>query len=69
MSTPVSTQIQLAARPQGWPTHDDFRTVRVPLGALEAGHVRVRNEFVSVDPYMGGADERRPQLCRPVPAR
>lgn len=54
MSTPVSTQIQLAARPQGWPTHDDLRTVTVPLGALEAGHVRVRNEFVSVDPYMRG---------------
>lgn len=54
MSTPISTQIQLAARPEGWPTHDDFRTVTVPLGQLEAGQVRVRNEFVSVDPYMRG---------------
>lgn len=54
MSSLVSTQIQLAARPQGWPTHDDFRTVTVPLAALEPGQVRVRNEFVSVDPYMRG---------------
>ena len=45
MSTPVSTQIQLAARPQGWPTHDDFRTVRVPLWALEAGRRRARERY------------------------
>ena len=54
MSAPISTQIQLASRPNGWPTHDDFRTVRVELGELQPGEVRVRNEFVSVDPYMRG---------------
>lgn len=54
MSAPVSTQIQLAARPQGWPTPQDFRTVRVPLAELAPGQARVRNEFVSVDPYMRG---------------
>ena len=54
MTASVSTQIHLAARPTGWPTHDDFRTVRVPLGELAPGEVRVRNEFVSVDPYMRG---------------
>ncbi|MBL0886942.1 NADP-dependent oxidoreductase [Myceligenerans indicum] len=50
----TSTQIQLAARPHGWPTADDFRTVEVVHGDLEPGQVRVRNEFVSVDPYMRG---------------
>ncbi|MEL7977321.1 NADP-dependent oxidoreductase [Isoptericola sp. F-RaC21] len=54
MSSIVSTQIQLAARPTGWPTLDDFRTVQVTYGDLEPGQVRVVNEFVSVDPYMRG---------------
>jgi NADPH-dependent curcumin reductase CurA len=49
-----STQVQLVSRPQGWPTEADFRTVSVELPALEPGQVRVRNEFVSVDPYMRG---------------
>ncbi|GAB2758227.1 NADP-dependent oxidoreductase [Sinomonas soli] len=54
MSQTSSTQIQLVRRPSGWPTHEDFRTVTVPYGDLEPGQVRVRNEFVSVDPYMRG---------------
>ncbi|MCQ9368901.1 NADP-dependent oxidoreductase [Brevibacterium sp. 50QC2O2] len=54
MSDFVSTQIQLAARPIGWPAPEDFRVVRVPYGPLEPGQVRVRNEYVSVDPYMRG---------------
>ncbi len=51
---PVSTQIQLAARPQGWPTAEDFATVRVEYGPLGPGQVRVVNEYISVDPYMRG---------------
>ncbi|MDV8002123.1 NADP-dependent oxidoreductase [Rhodococcus sp. IEGM 1408] len=50
----TSTQIQLAARPTGWPTHENFRTRQVELGDLAEGEVRVANEFVSVDPYMRG---------------
>ncbi|WP_066581628.1 NADP-dependent oxidoreductase [Cellulomonas timonensis] len=54
-TTPTrSTQVQLVARPHGWPTHDDFRTVVVDLPELGPGEVRVQNEFVSVDPYMRG---------------
>lgn len=53
MST-ISTQIQLVNRPVGWPTPDDFATVQVELGSLAPGEVLVRNEFVSVDPYMRG---------------
>jgi NADPH-dependent curcumin reductase CurA len=49
-----STQIQLVRRPQGWPTPEDFRTVTVTYGDLAPGQVRVRNEFLSVDPYMRG---------------
>ena len=54
MSTALSTQIQLAKRPVGWPTPDDFQTTTVVYEAPSAGEVRVRNEFVSVDPYMRG---------------
>lgn len=54
-STPSSsTQVQLVARPVGWPTAADFRTVTVPLDDLAPGQVRVQNEFISVDPYMRG---------------
>lgn len=53
-SNNISTQIQLVQRPEGWPTADDFRTVQVELSPLEPGEVRVRNDFVSVDPYMRG---------------
>ena len=53
-SSVVSTQVQLVARPVGWPTDADFRTVQVKLGDLAAGQVRVANEFLSVDPYMRG---------------
>ncbi len=54
MTAAVSTQIQLASRPTGWPTPAHFRTVQVPYGDLESGQVRVLNDFMSVDPYMRG---------------
>ncbi|WP_053385340.1 NADP-dependent oxidoreductase [Leucobacter celer] len=54
MPAMLSTQIQLAARPEGWPTRDDFTVAQVALPPLRSGQVRVRNEFVSVDPYMRG---------------
>ena len=54
MSNATSTQIRLARRPVGWPVHDDFETATVEYGDPAPGEVRVRNEFVSVDPYMRG---------------
>ena len=53
-STAVSTQVQLVARPVGWPVATDFRTVQVELADLLPGQVRVVNDSVSVDPYMRG---------------
>lgn len=50
----LSTQIHLVSRPQGKVSHDNFETVEVDLPALGADEVRVRNEFISVDPYMRG---------------
>lgn len=54
MSHSTATQIQLASRPNGWPTAGNFNVVTVPLEDLQPGEVRVRNEFISVDPYMRG---------------
>lgn len=54
MTTATSTQIQLAARPTGWPTAADFSTAVIELPDLAPGQVRVVNDFISVDPYMRG---------------
>lgn len=54
MTFDLSTQVQLVARPHGWPTPDDFRVERELLDELAPGQVRVVNEFISVDPYMRG---------------
>ena len=50
----TTREIHLAARPTGWPTDDDFRTVEVELPDPAPGQVLVRNTFLSVDPYMRG---------------
>ena len=54
MAYSTSTQIQLISRPNGWPSHENFRTATIEYSALEPGQVRVLNEYVSVDPYMRG---------------
>jgi NADPH-dependent curcumin reductase CurA len=45
-------QIVLASRPQGWPTPDNFLLTEEDRPELAEGQVRVRNLFMSVDPYM-----------------
>jgi NADPH-dependent curcumin reductase CurA len=52
MSNP--REVQLVSRPVGWPTHDDFTLVETAAADLADGQVRVRNELMSVDPYMRG---------------
>ncbi len=47
-------EIRLASRPVGWPTADNFELVEVPTPDLADGQVLVRNQFMSVDPYMRG---------------
>src|SRR5438034_76719 len=44
----------LISRPQGLPTHDNFELREIALPPLEDGMVRVRNRWLSVDPYMRG---------------
>ena len=47
-------QIVLASRPSGWPTAANFALTEVDPPDLADGQVRVRNLFMSVDPYMRG---------------
>lgn len=44
----------LTSRPQGLPTADNFALRELPDGPLEADQLRVRNHWLSVDPYMRG---------------
>ncbi|MBC3185031.1 NADP-dependent oxidoreductase [Corynebacterium sp. zg-331] len=60
-----SNQIHLASRPTGWPQPENFRAVRAELPDLGAGEVRVRNEYISVDPYMRGRMSDAPSYIPP----
>jgi NADPH-dependent curcumin reductase CurA len=50
----VNKQVLLASRPQGAVTEDNFRIVEVPIGKPGPGEVLVKNEWLSLDPYMRG---------------
>ena len=52
--TSINRQILLVSRPQGAASVDNFKLVETPLEALPNGQVRVRNHFLSLDPYMRG---------------
>ena len=49
-----TTQIRLAAYPEGVPADSDFETVTVPLPELGEGQVLLRTIYLSLDPYMRG---------------
>ena len=56
----MNRQWRLARRPDQEVTPDCFEWVESPLVPLEAGQVRVRNHWLSLDPYMRGRmDEAR----------
>ncbi len=44
----------LKSRPQGLPTADNFELREIELPPLAEGMVRVRNRWLSIDPYMRG---------------
>lgn len=49
-----TTQIRLAAYPDGEPQDSDFETVTVDLPELQDGQVLLRSIYLSLDPYMRG---------------
>src|SRR6202140_1190672 len=50
----LNKQVLLASRPQGAGTEANFRIVEVPVGKPGPGEVLVKNEWLSLDPYMRG---------------
>ncbi|MFF8590384.1 NADP-dependent oxidoreductase [Streptomyces sp. NPDC015220] len=50
----VSREWHLLSRPVGWPKPEDFALVEAELPRPGQGQVLVRNEYLSVDPYMRG---------------
>ncbi|WP_433386611.1 NADP-dependent oxidoreductase [Micromonospora sp. KLBMP9576] len=47
-------EFHLASRPEGWPTADNFRLVQTEVPTPGPGQIVVRNQYMSVDPYMRG---------------
>jgi NADPH-dependent curcumin reductase len=54
MTSVMNRQILLASRPQGPVTEDNFRLVEQPIPEPADGEVLIRNEWLSLDPYMRG---------------
>src|SRR3954470_3626257 len=50
----ASREIQLAARPRGEPRDSDFRLAEAEVPEPGDGELLLRNEWMSVDPYMRG---------------
>ncbi|WP_206998436.1 NADP-dependent oxidoreductase [Trinickia mobilis] len=65
--TQSNRQILLVSRPHGAVTPDNFKLVETPLGALGPGQVRVRNHFLSLDPYMRGRMSDAKSYAEPQP--
>jgi len=61
----TSREIHLAARPHGWPTAETFRLVTVDVPEPGPGQVVIRNQFMSVDPYMRGRMNDGPSYAPP----
>jgi NADPH-dependent curcumin reductase CurA len=64
---PVNHQILLISRPEGVASAANFRLVETPLAPLAEGEVRVRNHFLSLDPYMRGRMNDSKSYTAPQP--
>ncbi|WP_175940297.1 NADP-dependent oxidoreductase [Caballeronia sp. BCC1704] len=63
----INRQILLVSRPQGEASADNFRLVETPLAPLGEGQVRVRNHYLSLDPYMRGRMNDTKSYAPPQP--
>jgi NADPH-dependent curcumin reductase CurA len=52
--TQINRRILLVSRPQGAMSPGDFSLVETPFAPLAEGQFRVRNRYLSIDPYMRG---------------
>jgi NADPH-dependent curcumin reductase len=62
----TNRQVLLVSRPQGAVTEANFRIVEVPLGTPQEGEVLVRNQWLSLDPYMRGRMSEAKSYVPPV---
>ncbi|SAL53858.1 NADP-dependent oxidoreductase [Caballeronia telluris] len=65
--TEQNRQILLVSRPDGEARADNFRLVETPLAPLGDGQVRVRNHYLSLDPYMRGRMNDTKSYAPPQP--
>ncbi|MCC8391411.1 NADP-dependent oxidoreductase [Paraburkholderia sp. MMS20-SJTR3] len=63
----INRQLLLVSRPQGAVTPDNFKLVETPLAPLADGEVRVRNHYLSLDPYMRGRMNDSKSYAAPQP--
>ncbi len=61
----TNQQILLDSRPEKAATADNFRMAETPLEPLQDGQVRVRNHYLSLDPYMRGRMSDRKSYIAP----
>ena len=64
--TQHNIRVLLARRPVGAPTEDDFSIVEQPLAPLGDGELRVRGQWLSLDPYMRGRMNDGKSYVKPV---
>ena len=60
-------QVLLASRPHGPVTEANFRIVEAPVAAPAAREVLVKNEWLSLDPYMRGRMSEAKSYVPPTP--
>ncbi len=61
----TSREVRLKSRPTGLPSAADFEFGEIELAAPAPGEVQVKNQFMSVDPYMRGRMYDRPSYVPP----
>jgi len=60
-------EIHLTSRPLGWPSEHDFGIAEVAVPEPGPGELLVRNQVMSVDPYMRGRMNEIPSYVAPFP--
>jgi NADPH-dependent curcumin reductase len=64
--TEQNMQIRLASRPVGRPTAENFTITDTPVKPPGEGEVLIRNQYLSLDPYMRGRMSDAPSYAPPV---
>jgi NADPH-dependent curcumin reductase CurA len=65
--TASNKQVLLVSRPQGPVTEENFRIVEAPPATPAAGEVLVKNDWLSLDPYMRGRMSDAKSYVPPAP--